>query len=105
VELQRVTDGNIRNLPNRFETGGQLLGAMLDLRQRGLPDDYYDHLATLYRGIDAAAIDTAAARYLAPGDLAIIVVGDRQMIDSQLAALGSTLGMRIEYLDVAQPEE
>ena len=27
-ELQRVTDGNIRGLPNKFETNGQVLGAI-----------------------------------------------------------------------------
>ncbi len=90
VELQRVTDGNIRGLPNRFETNGQVLGALLanDLFDR--PDDYQEQLPTIYRAIDASQIDAAARQYLHADDLAIVVVGDRSVIDQQLSALGLT---------------
>ena len=54
--------------------------------------------AAIYRAIDAAEIDAAARQYLAPDDLAIIVVGDRKQIDAQLA----TLGMEIEYLSAEE---
>lgn len=87
-ELNRVTDGNIRGLPNRFETNGQVLGALLAMQARGLPDDYYTNLAATYRTLGAAAIDASARQYLAGGDLAIVVVGDRKVIDPQLAKLG-----------------
>jgi len=87
-ELNRVTDGNIRGLPNRFETNAQVLGALLAMQARGLPDHYYTRLPQTYRAIDAAALDAAAERYLSGGDLAIVVVGDRKVIDPQLAKLG-----------------
>lgn len=95
TELQRVTDGNIRGLPNSFQTNGQVLSALLANQQFGRPDDYQAMLPTIYRDIDAADIDAAARQYLSPEDLAIIVVGDRSQIDEQL----KTLGMEIEYLD------
>ena len=88
VELGRVTDGNIRGLPNRFETNGQVLGALLDMQARGLPDDYYTNLAATYRALGASAIDASAKQYLGGGDLAIVVVGDRKVVDPQLAKLG-----------------
>ncbi|HYD25476.1 MAG TPA: pitrilysin family protein [Croceibacterium sp.] len=94
TELQRVTDGNIRGLPNSFQTNSQVLGALLANQQFGRPDNYQAMLPTIYRGIDAAAIDAAARQYLAPENLAIVVVGDRAQIDDQLASLG----MEIEYL-------
>jgi predicted Zn-dependent peptidase len=87
-ELGRVTDGNIRGLPNRFETNGQVLGALLAMQARGLPDDYYTNLAATYRALGASAIDASARQYLSGGDLAIVVVGDRKVIDPQLAKLG-----------------
>jgi predicted Zn-dependent peptidase len=95
TELQRVTDGNIRGLPNSFETNSQVLGALLDNQLLGRRDDYQASLPAIYRAIDAAQIDSAARQYLAPDDLVIVVVGDRKQIDAQL----STLGMEIEYLD------
>jgi len=95
TELQRVTDGNIRGLPNSFETNGQVLSALLDNQLLGRPDTYQESLPQLYRAIDAAQIDAAARSYLSPDGLVIVVVGDRKQIDDQLA----TLGMEIEYLD------
>ncbi len=94
IELQRVTDGNIRGLPNRFETNAQVLGALLENRLLGRPDDYQERLPDIYRSIDADAINQAARAYLHPRGMAIVVVGDRQVIDPQLEALG----MAAEYL-------
>jgi predicted Zn-dependent peptidase len=95
VELQRVTEGNIANLPTRFQTNSAVLGALLANRRFGRPDDYQARLADIYRGIDAAEIDAAAAQYLQPNDMVVIVVGDRKAIEGQLTGLG----LPIEYRD------
>ncbi|ANU08613.1 M16 family metallopeptidase [Paraurantiacibacter namhicola] len=97
VELQRVTQGNIRNLPNRFETNGQVLGAIVQNRRLGRPDNYYATLPSIYAGLGAPQLNAAAAQYLQPDNLVVIVVGDRKVIDSQLEGLD----MEIEYLDAA----
>ena len=94
TELQRVTDGNVRGMPNSYQTNSQVLGALLNNQQFGRPDDYQRQLPGIYRAIDATRIDAAARQYLSPDNLVIIVVGDRAQIDEQLA----TLGMEIEYL-------
>ncbi|MET0180409.1 MAG: insulinase family protein, partial [Novosphingobium sp.] len=88
VELNRVTDGNIRGLPNRFETSAQLLSAIVINDRLGRPDDYYATLPSRYRAIGAAALDAAAREHLQPDDLVFVVVGDRKLIDPQLAGLG-----------------
>ncbi len=88
VEFNRVTDGNIRGLPNRFETNGQVLGAVLSNDRLGRPDDYYATLPTRYRAIDQAALDGAARTYLNPQGLVFIVVGDRKLVEPQLQGLG-----------------
>ncbi|WP_133364788.1 M16 family metallopeptidase [Qipengyuania sediminis] len=93
-EFARVTDGSIRGLPNRFETNGQVLGALLALQARGLPDDYYTRLPETYRALTPQALDAAAKRYLGGSDLAIVVVGDRKAIDPQLARLGLPIEVR-----------
>ncbi|AKH42458.1 putative Zn-dependent peptidase [Altererythrobacter atlanticus] len=98
TEMQRVTDGNIRNLPNSFQTNGQVLGALLDNQELGRPDDYYVNLPDIYRGIDAGQIDMAAAEYLQPDRMVILVVGDRSQIDEQLKGLD----MPIEYMDASE---
>jgi predicted Zn-dependent peptidase len=93
VELQRVTEGNIRGLPNRYETMAQLLSAIVLNDRLGRPDDYYAKLPSLYRSFDARALDAAARSHLAPDNLVYVVVGDRKVIDPQLKGLG----LPIEY--------
>ena len=98
TELQRVTDGNIRALPNSFQTNGQVLGALVTNQLLGRPDDYQSRLPEIYRAIGAREIDAAAGQYLSPENLAIIVVGDRKQIDEQL----KTLNLPIEYLSAEE---
>lgn len=88
VELARVTDGNVRGLPNRFETNGQVLGVILSNQLLGRLDDYYVTLPTRYRQIDAKAINAAASNYLQSSGLVFIVVGDRKVVEPQLKKLG-----------------
>ena len=52
-ELQRVTDGAIRGLPNEFETNGAVPHAIRRDDLLGRPDDYYTTLAAKLRAIDA----------------------------------------------------
>lgn len=98
-ELTRVTDGAIRALPGEFETNAALLGAIVTNRRLGRPEDYYTTLASRYRAVDAKAIDAAATRYLQPTGLVFVVVGDRKVIDPQLAGVG----LPIEHLTIDKP--
>uniref|UniRef100_UPI001124F978 M16 family metallopeptidase n=1 Tax=Novosphingobium sp. B 225 TaxID=1961849 RepID=UPI001124F978 len=91
VELGRVTDGNIRGLPNRFQTNAQVLGAVVAGERLGRPDDYIATLASRYRAIDGAAINAMARQYLTPEGLTFVVVGDRKVVEPQLRKLGLPL--------------
>jgi predicted Zn-dependent peptidase len=87
-ELNRVTDGNIRSLPNRFESNSDVLGTILTNQVLGRPDDYYATLASRYRAVDAKTIDTMARTYLQPEGLTFVVVGERKQVEPQLKVLG-----------------
>ena len=86
-ELGRVTDGNIRGLPNSFETNAQVLSGMIRNQLLARPDDYYATLPARYRAIDAKAIDAAARTYLQGEGLTFVVVGERKLIEPQLKGL------------------
>ncbi|MXO74910.1 insulinase family protein [Altererythrobacter aerius] len=98
AELQRVTEGNIANLPTRYQTNAAVLGALISNQRFGRPDDYQARLPEIYRAIDADAIDAAAREYLQPDRMVVIVVGDRKVIDSQLAGIG----LPIEYRSASE---
>ncbi|WP_214647767.1 M16 family metallopeptidase [Novosphingobium aerophilum] len=87
AELARVTDGNIRGLPNRFETNMAVLQAVIQNDRLGRPDDYQRSLPERYRRIDAAALNQAAATWLQPEGLVFVVVGDRKVVEPQLKGL------------------
>ncbi|MCJ2183944.1 insulinase family protein [Novosphingobium sp. 1949] len=87
-ELQRVTEGAIRGLPNQFETNAALEGAIARNARLKRPENYYETLASTYRGIDARTIGAAARTYLQPGGLTFVVVGDRKVVEAQLKDLG-----------------
>ena len=93
-ELNRVTDGNIRGLPNSFETNAQVLGAMIRNQLLGRPDNYYATLPARYRAVDAHAIDAAARTYLQADGLTFVVVGERKLVEPQLKGLD----LPVEYV-------
>ena len=88
AELARVTDGNIRGLPNRYETNRQVLQAVVQNDRLGRPDDYIATLPARYRAIDATALDNAATAFLQADGLTFVVVGDRKTVEPQLQGLG-----------------
>ena len=74
------------SLPLQFSTVEQVAGAAAALFEFRLPLDYYDHLTANYEAVTVAEARTAAARYLDPAHLAIVVVGDREAIGPGLRA-------------------
>ena len=88
MELTRATEGNIRALPNGFETNAQLLGKIETNDRLHRPDDYYATLPARLRALDGAALDTAAKAWLQPAGLTFVVVGDAKAVVPQLQGLG-----------------
>jgi predicted Zn-dependent peptidase len=93
-ELQRVTEGAIRSLPNQFESNGAVLAAIRKNDRLGRPETYYEQLAGKYRAIGAEAIGAAARQYLQPGGFTYVIVGDRKVVEPQLKDLGLPVEVR-----------
>ncbi|MBC2670906.1 insulinase family protein, partial [Novosphingobium piscinae] len=90
-ELTRVTDGNIRGLPNRYETNMAVLSAVIQNDRLGRPDDYQRTLPERYRRIDATALNAAAHAWLQPDRMTFVIVGDRKLVEPQLKGIGLPL--------------
>ena len=87
-ELERTTNGSIRELPGRFETSDAVLGGLFDIVQLGRPDTYYETIADSYRAMTAADYDKAARATFDPDKLTFVVVGDASKVRPQLDKLG-----------------
>src|SRR3546814_200097 len=93
-ELQRVTEGTIRELPNQFETNAAVQAGIRKNELLGRPEDYYQTLAAKFRSIGSGAISAAANQYLRPAGMTFVVVGDRKIVEPQLKAIGLPVEVR-----------
>jgi zinc protease len=93
AELERTTNGSIRELPGAFETSDAVLGSMQRIIWLGRPDDYYEKLPARYRTMTTADFDAAARATIDPSKLTWIVVGDAASVKPQLAKTGLPVEM------------
>jgi predicted Zn-dependent peptidase len=87
-ELQRTITGSIRELPGEFETSAAVMSGMESNVLFHRPDNYYETLASRYRGLTAAQLDAAAKASIDPTKLTWVVIGDAAKVKPQLDALG-----------------
>jgi len=52
-----------------------------------LPDDYFNRYSANIQAVTSAALAKAAASYIQPGKFAVVVVGDRKVIETGVRAL------------------
>ncbi|MGN6498451.1 MAG: M16 family metallopeptidase [Tsuneonella sp.] len=93
-ELERTINGNVRELPGRFETSDAVLDGMENIIEYGRPDNYYETLAAKYEGLTAAQLDKEALASLKGSDLVYVIVGDAKVVEPQLKQLGLPVEVR-----------
>jgi predicted Zn-dependent peptidase len=93
-ELERLINGNVRELPGRFETSSDVLGGIVDIVEHNRPDDYYETLSERYSALKAADLDAAALADFKGSDLVYVVVGDAKVVQPQLARIGLPIEVR-----------
>jgi zinc protease len=75
-------------LPARFETLDALEGAAVRLINYNLPADYWSRYATDVRGLTEAQLNDAAKKFVRPGEVIWIVVGDLRKVEKGVRELG-----------------
>jgi zinc protease len=83
-ELTAAKDSISRSLPGCFETTPQAASTTGHLFVHSLPLEYYRMLPEQVSRITADDVCRVASQYLAPPDLIIVAVGDREKIEPQL---------------------
>ena len=87
AELALSKDAIVRSLPGMFETSPQVAGSLSSVYLYDLGLDYFTKYPAQVTAITAAAAQEAARKYLVPGKLVVIAVGDKAKIAPQLAGL------------------
>lgn len=94
TELERLINGNVRQLPGRFETSRAVLGGIETIVNYGRSDEYYETLASRYSALTAAQMDAEARANLLGDDLVYVIVGDAAVVAPQLDQLGLPVEIR-----------
>jgi predicted Zn-dependent peptidase len=86
-ELSKARNYVTLSFPSEFETSGDLSSKMEEMVVYGLPDRYFGQYTDNIRVVTAAAVQNAAVTYIQPGRFAVVVVGDRRVIEPGIRAL------------------
>jgi zinc protease len=76
------------SLPIALQTPGSIGGALAQIVEFGLPDDYYTRKYTEYTALTKEDVDRAAALRLNPDRAVIVIEGDAEKILPSLEAAG-----------------
>lgn len=87
VELDLARASLTRGFARNFETAEQVGRAVMQLALYGLPDLYYDEFPDRVWSIGQDTVTRLARKWLEPGRMATVVVGDHEVMHAELATL------------------
>jgi predicted Zn-dependent peptidase len=86
-ELSKAKNYIALGFPAEFETTGDLSRRLEEMLVYSLPDRYFTSYVQNVQAVTADAVQKVAQRYIQPSRLAVVVVGDRRMIEPGIRAL------------------
>jgi len=95
TELETNKQSIIRGYPQGFETVQQISNQLSNLVTYGLPDSYFNDYISKVNAVTLQDVSRVANKYLTPDKMAIVIVGDKSVIEPGL----KELKMPIEFLD------
>jgi len=90
-ELDYYKQRLIRLYPGAFETVGGISGQLSNLVVFGLPDSYFNEYIGRVNAVTLDDVNRVAKKYLDPSKMAIVIVGDRKVIEPGLKELGYSI--------------
>jgi len=86
-ELDRAKNFVSLLLPRRFETTQTTANALAQIFVYDLPQDFYATFTSRVRAVTADEVKRAADKYVQPDKFAVVIVGDRKVIEPGVRAL------------------
>jgi zinc protease len=98
-ELEFSKQAIIRGFPRGFETPGQMANRLGDVVLYDLPDDYFNSYIQNVRAVTLDDVQRVANQHLDPAKMAILIVGDRKVIEPGLRSL-EAVGTTVTFVDM-----
>jgi predicted Zn-dependent peptidase len=86
-ELTKAKNYAALSFPSEFETSGDLSSKMEEMVIYNLPDRYFGGYIDNLQKVTAPAVQKVAGTYIQPKRFAVVVVGDRKVIEQGIRAL------------------
>lgn len=86
-ELEKARNYVALGFPAEFESTGDLANKMEEQVVHGLPDEYFPSYVRSVVQVTGPGVEKAAARYIQPDKFAVVIVGDRTLIEPGIRAL------------------
>jgi zinc protease len=86
-ELTKAKNYVALSFPGEFETTGDMARKLEELVVYQLPDDTFTTFVAAVSKVSADDLQRLAARYIQPDKMAVVVVGDRKVIEGPIRAL------------------
>ena len=86
-ELEAAKAGILQGYPASFERPGQGISHMLQIVLYDLPNDYFQTVRPNVEAVSLEEVHRIGAELVQPGQLSVLVVGDRQAIEPGLREL------------------
>jgi zinc protease len=86
-ELEKAKSFLALQLPRIFETTRRVAGAFSQIFVYSLPADYYETYGQHVAAVTATDVKRVADRYIQPDKFAVVIVGDRKVIEPGVRAL------------------
>jgi zinc protease len=97
-ELAKAKNYIALRFPRRFETTGNIATQLGEVFVYDLPDTYFATFVDRIQAVTAADVQRVAKTLVQPSRLAVVVVGDRKVIEAPVRALklGPMSFMKVE---------
>jgi predicted Zn-dependent peptidase len=86
-EQSRAKNYVALRFPGGFETTGDISRRLEEVLTYRLPDDYFSRYVPSIQAVTSADVQRVARTYIQPDKLAVLVVGDRKVIEPGIRAL------------------
>jgi len=86
-ELARAKNYVALRFPGQFETTADMSRRLEELVIYGLPDDYFSRYVQAVQAVATTEVQRAARAYVQPDRVAVVIVGDRKIIEPGIRAL------------------
>ena len=91
-EMTLSKDSLVRSLPGDFETNQSTAGTFGAIFIYDLGLDYWAKYPAMIEGVNPSAVEAAAKKYLQPGALHVVIVGDKATVLPQIEKVSLNLG-------------